>query len=281
MSPRLVFAAAAAVVALATGAAPALARADADQGAPQTKPAKSAPAKMTPKKASPLERAAADRLEPLARAAFWAHETDADPTDAEAGVKLSKALRLLKRNDEALAAVGRVLVFHPKDLEGLLELARDQIQNGHPFEALEPLRQAEAVAPRDWRAPSLRGVAYDQLGRPDDARQAWQAALRLSPDNPAVLSNLAMSLAAAGEAGKAETLLRKAVQSPEATIITRQDLALVLGLQGKTAEAEKLIRDDVPPVEAAADLAWFKAPAAPAPKPETRTWSSLEAQAGK
>lgn len=277
MSPRLVFAATAAVVALAIGAGPVLADATPDQA--KSAP-KAAPAKSAPKKASPMERAAADRLEPIARAAFWAREADVDPTDAQAGVELSKALRLIKRDDEALAAAGRVLLFHPKDVEGLLELARDQIQGRHPFEALEPLRQAETLAPKDWRAFSLRGVAYDQLDRPDDARQAWQAALKLSPDNPAVLSNMAMSLAAAGEAGKAETLLRKAVQSPQATVTTRQDLALVLGLQGKTAEAEKLIRDDVPPAQAAADLAWFKAPTAPA-KTETRTWGSLETPAAK
>ena len=106
-------------------------------------------------------------------------------------------------------------------------------------------------------------MAYDQLGRTDDARAAWREALALSPDNPAVLSNLAMSLAAGGEAAKAETLLRKAVQSPQAGVVTRQDLALVLGLQGKTAEAEKLIRDDVPPPQADADLAWFRTAAAP------------------
>ena len=81
-----------------------------------------------------------------------------------------------------------------------------------------------------------------------------------------------MSLAAGGEAAKAETLLRKAVQSPQAGVVTRQDLALVLGLQGKTAEAEKLIRDDVSPPQADADLAWFGTAAAP--KVEPHTWNS-------
>jgi Flp pilus assembly protein TadD len=276
MSPRLVLAATAAVLALAAGA-PALADPTPDAAAPaqsaQAKP-QQPPAKPKAKavKATPAEREAADRLEPLQRATFWTRESEIDPKDAEAGVKLSKALRQLHRSDEATVAAARVLVFHPKDVEGLLELARDHIQNQQAFYALEPLKQAAAQAPKDWRPLSLTGVAYDELGRPDDARQAWQAALKLSPDNPAVLSNLAMSLAASGDAPKAETLLRKAVQSPQATVTTRQNLALVLGLQGKTAEAEKLIRDDVPPAQAVAEMAWFKT----ASKPETRTWQSLE-----
>jgi Flp pilus assembly protein TadD len=290
MSPRLALAATAAAAALATGVAPALAdpgsaaqsqsqssAQSAAQAQSEAQPAKTSKAK--PVKATPAEREAADRLEPLQRATFWMREVDVDPKDAEAGVKLSKALRQLSRTEESTTAAERVLVFHPNDVEGLLELARDHIQAGQPFYALEPLKQAQTAAPKDWRPHSLIGVAYDQLGRTDDARAAWRQALAVSPDNPAVLSNLAMSLAAAGEAAKAETLLRKAVQSPQAGVVTRQDLAMVLGMQGKTAEAEKLIRDDVPPPQADADLAWFRT--APAPeKADPHTWSSLETPAG-
>ena len=288
MSPRLALAATAAAAALAGAVAPALADPGAGAQA-ESQPAKgqaseaqttAKTSKAKPVKATPAERLAADRLEPVQRATFWLRESDVDPQDAEAGVKLSKALRQLNRTEEATTSAARVLVFHPNDIEGLLELARDHIQTGQPFYALEPLKHAETAAPKDWRAFSLAGVAYDQLNRTDDARAAWRQALALSPDNPAVLSNLAMSLAAGGEAAKAETLLRKAVQSPQAGVVTRQDLALVLGMQGKTAEAEKLIRDDVPPPQADADLAWFKTAAAVAPRIEPHTWSSLETPAG-
>jgi Flp pilus assembly protein TadD len=287
MSPRLALAATAAAAALAAGVAPALAdpgaqaQAQSVQGQPSTQTPVQNSAK-TPKakpvKATPAERAAAERLQPLQRATFWMREVDIDPQDADAGVKLSKALRQLNRTDEAVTAAARVLVFHPNDVEGLLELARGHIQAGQPFYALEPLKHAQTAASKDWRPLSLIGVAYDQLGRTDGARAAWRQALTLSPDNPAVLSNLAMSLAAGGEVGKAETLLRKAVQSPQVGVVTRQDLALVLGLQGKTAEAEKLIRDDVPPPQADADLAWFRTAAAP--KVEPHTWSSLQTPTG-
>jgi Flp pilus assembly protein TadD len=242
-----------------------------DQGQPQA-PAQAQPA--PPRKATAEERAAADRLDPLARAAFWAREADIDPRDGEAGVKLARALRDLNRNEEAGQAAERVLVLQPGNVEAMLEVARANIARGQGFYAIAPAKAAIAAAPKDWRPLSLLGVAYDQVGRPDDARAAWGQALKLSPDNPSVLSNLALSYAAAGDAPQAETLLRKAVARPGSTLQMRQNLALVLGLQGKTAEAERLIRDDLPPETAEKTLAWLKAGAGP----NGRTWTSLQQQ---
>jgi Flp pilus assembly protein TadD len=248
-------------------AAAATAKADAkSQAAPAAPGAAAAPA--APRKATPQERAEAERLEPLARAAFWARETDVDPKDAEAGLKLSQALRALGRNDEAVAAADRILVVYPDNEDALLELARADIARNQGFFALDSLKRASAVAPKDWRAPSLMGVALAQISRTDEAREAWQAALRLSPNNPAVLTNLAMSYVEKGDAASAEPLLRTAAAQPGATLQTRENLALVLGLQGKTAEAERLIRQDLPPELAERNLAWLKARTA---DPQTAT----------
>ncbi len=223
------------------------------------KPAAAAQAADAPRKATPQERAQAERLEPLARAAFWAREADVDPKDAEAGMKLSQSLRALGRNDEAAAAADHVLVLYPDNVEALLEVARNDIARNQGFFALDPLKHAEALAPKDWRAPSLAGVALEQIGRLDEARAAWQDALKVSPNNASVLTNLAMSYVEKGDAASAEPLLRTAAAQPGATLITRENLALVLGLQGKTAEAEQLIRQDLPPELAEKNLAWLRA----------------------
>jgi Flp pilus assembly protein TadD len=218
-------------------------------------------------------RAQAERLEPLARAAFWAREANIDPADPEAAVKLAAAMRTLGRHDEAAAGVEALLAARPDHVEGLLELARIHIARGQGFYAVAPARKAAAAAPKDWRPLSLLGVAYEQVSRADDARAVWREALKLSPDNPAVLNNLALSLAAGGQPAEAETLLRRAAARPDATLATRQNLALVLGLQGKTGEAERLIRENLPPETAEENLAWLrKSAAAPA---STRSWDAL------
>ena len=77
------------------------------------KTAPPAPAKpAADPKATPEERAAADRMEPMGRAAFWASQVSADPKDTEAGLKLASALRALGRYQEAFEAAGQVLVLH-------------------------------------------------------------------------------------------------------------------------------------------------------------------------
>jgi Flp pilus assembly protein TadD len=243
-----------------------------------------------PKKATPAERAAAARLQPLARAAFWQHELTIDPADAEAGVGLCAALRSMGKYDEAADTIDRMIVIAPKNEEVLLESARSHIGAGHGFYAVQPLKDAEALAPKDWRPVSLMGVALEQTQRPDEALAAFNQALKLSPDNPAVLSNLALFMATRGDTAQAETLLRRAAAQPTSTAQERQNLALVLGLEGKTAEAEHLMRQDLPPEVADANLAYFRGGAAPAAataassaaqpvKPQAqpaRTWGSVQ-----
>jgi Flp pilus assembly protein TadD len=239
--------------ALASGAKPA---------APAAAPAASAQDAPARTKASPEIRAQAERMEPLARAAFWASQVDADPKDPEAGIRLTAALRALGRFDEAAQAVDAVLVLQPQNIDALLERARVAVGRGQGFYAIEPVRKALQIAPKDWRAATLLAVAMDQAQRPDEALAAHRKAMEIAPDNAVVLSNAAMFYAAQGDKPQAETLLRKAAAEPDATLQVRQNLALVLGLQGKIAEAEKIEREDLPPQMAQANLDYFKAASA-------------------
>ena len=258
--------------ALLLAALPVAARADAPTSAPgQTVPTPSATAKTAqakpvqaatpapPKKASAEQRAEAERLEPLARAAFWGNEVAVDPRDVQAGVKFAASLRALGRNDEAASAAEQVLIVEPANREALLETARAHLAAGQGFYAVDPLNKLRALEPKDWRYVSLLGVAYEQVSRTDDAETAWRQALQMSPDNPAILSNLAMHFAARGESSEAERLLRQAAAQPGASIQVRQNLALILGLEGKLAEAERLERQDLPPELADANIAYLRA----------------------
>ena len=235
-----------------------------------------------PRKATPEERAAADRLDPLARAAFWAQEVTADPTDPVAGVRLAHALRAIRQFAEASDAARQVLVTHPDSLDALLESARALIAQNQGFYAIEPLKHAQAVAPKDWRVASLMGVALNQVRRDADADAAWRQALALSPDNPAVLSNMAMALADHGQAAEAEALLRRAAAQPSAGLQVRQNLTLVLGIEGKLDEAEKLLREDLPPEQADANLDYLRALTAKpsAPAASQRSWRTVKGAGG-
>jgi Flp pilus assembly protein TadD len=266
--------------ALSLAAASALA-ATAPASTPATTPSPTAAAPAAAQKpapppkplpATPEERAMVERMEPLSRAAFWAHEVDNFPMDYDARLKLAKAMRALGRYEDAGAAADQLLVLQPSNLEALLESARDKVAANQGFYAVDLAQRAEALAPRDWRPVSLMAVALEQSGRESDALAAHRKALALAPDNPATLTNLGMYLAVHGDAAGAEPLLRKAVAAPGASAQERQNLALVLGLQGKFDEAERLARQDLPPDVVQNNLAYLHADANGA---QPRTWDSV------
>jgi Flp pilus assembly protein TadD len=249
-----------------------------DQAAASAKPAK--PVKLV--KASKAEREMAERTDPVTRAQFWANQLSVDPTDAEAGLKLASALRAMGEWEKASDTAQDVTIRYPDNVDAYLDFARGEIGGGNGFNAIQPLKQALALAPKDWRPLSLLGVAYEQVGRDDDAAQAYNMALALAPTNPSIMTNLAIFKLARGDAAGAETLLRRAVALPGAGQQARQNLAYVLGREGRFDDAEKLMRQDLPPAEVSNNLSYLRAafakptetPAAP------RTWDALKSDGG-
>ena len=262
----------------------------------QTNTAPAAP-ESTFVKATPQQIENELRADPMSQAAFFARQFAHDATNAKLGLYLSNAQRAIGRYDDAAATAHAVLLFAPDNTDVLLAAARAHIEGSNGFYAIDLLKRLDELKPNDWQAWSLLGVAYDQTKRPDDAQAAWQTALKMSPNNPAVLTNIAMAHVANGDFAGAEPLLRTAVAQKDVTLQERQNLALVLGLEGKMSEAEKLLRADLPPAVAEANLAWLQtslqnrlsATATPAATPvattpvaaaPSRSWDGLKATGG-
>ncbi|WP_339871862.1 tetratricopeptide repeat protein [uncultured Brevundimonas sp.] len=275
MSPTLAkVATVSAVLALTLGTAPALA--GDPRPAPATPQAQAAPAVRAP--ASAAVRATYERMDPLARSLFWTGEMEINPADPVAGPRAAQALREMGRYDQAAEAAAKTLVAQPANYDALLELGRAHIARGQAFYGIAALEQARALRPDDWRPLSLLGAAYQQVRRPEDARLAWNEGLRLSPDNPDILNNVAIGWLTAGDPAAAETLLRRAVAQPGASLQVRLNLAMAMGLQNKIAEAEQMLRRDLPPEQADRNIAWLRnrtGSAIPA-SATARTWTSLQ-----
>lgn len=224
-------------------------------------------------------RAAYDRTDALSRQIFWTDQAEIDPADPVAGVKAAQALRELGRFDQAADMAGKVLTVQPGNVEAMLEVGRAHIARGQAFYGIAALESARAAQPEDWRAWSLLGTAYEQVRRPDDAQAAWGQALVLSPDNPDVLTNMAISAVTRGDVTAAEPLLRRAAARPGASLKVRLNLAMVLGLTGQMDEAEQILRRDLPPDAADRNMAWLQArtgPGAGTGTEQARTWNSLQ-----
>ena len=238
--------------------------------------AQQAPATATRQPASAEVRAAYDRADALSRSVFWTEQAEINPMDPIAGVRAAQAMRELGRHQEAAEMAERVLLVQPANVEAMLEVGRGHIARGQAFYGIAALERARDARPDDWRPWSLLGTAYEQVRRSHDAQAAWAQALALSPENPDVLTNMAISAMTRGDTAAAEPLLRRAAARPEASLKVRLNLAMALGLSGQMDEAETIMRRNLPPDAADQNLAWLRARAAAPATEQARTWNSLQ-----
>ena len=149
-------------------------------------------------------------------------------------------------------------IRNPHSMPLLGEYGRALADVGDYNQALDVLTRAHTPDNPDWRVLNAQGAVLDQLGRYTEAQQHYMAALRIVPGEPSVLSNLGLSYALTKDLRRAEATLRQAMTRPNAAPKVRQNLALVVGLEGRFAEAEQIARADLPPDEAAANVAYLK-----------------------
>src|SRR6476661_7340175 len=178
--------------------------------------------------------------------------------DADAALQYGKALRATGQKSQAVAVLEQATIAHPGNKALLAGYGRALADNGNFQQAFDILGRAHSPDDPDWRILSVQGAALDQLGRFEEARQYYASALKIAPDEPSVLSNLGLSYVLSRDLPKAEETLRRAYASTRADARVRQNLGLVVGLQGRFAEAESIVKADLPPDEAAANVAYLK-----------------------
>ena len=149
-------------------------------------------------------------------------------------------------------------IAHPGNKLLLAAYGRALADNGNFQQAFDVLGRAHSPDDPDWRLLSAQGATLDQLGRYEEARQYYSSALKIAPDEPSVLSNLGLSYVLSKDLPKAEETLRRAHSLAGTDPRVRANLALAVGLQGRLAEAEKIVKADLPPAEAAANVAQLK-----------------------
>jgi len=156
---------------------------------------------------------------------------------------------------------------HPTNKGIAGEYGRLLLEFNHVTLAEKMLEQADDPLHPDWKIVSARGTVYAKQNQYSQAVPLFERALQLSPDQPSVMSNLALAYAMEGNVEKAEPLLRKAAALDGGDPRVNQNLALVLGLQGKYDEAKLVIARDVPPDRAAANIDYLQQMVKLDPKP--------------
>jgi Flp pilus assembly protein TadD len=182
----------------------------------------------------------------------------ANPSDVTVAMHYAQALRGTGQHAQAVAVLEQISMLNPHNKAVLGEYGRALAEEGAYQQALDVLDRAHTPDQPDWHILSAQGAVLDQMGRHDDAQRHYLTALKIVPDEPTVLSNLGLSYALSKDLKNAEATLRRAASHQPVDPRVRQNLALVVGLQGRFDEAESIARADLPPDEAAANVAYLK-----------------------
>jgi Flp pilus assembly protein TadD len=180
---------------------------------------------------------------------------DAHPNDKRIALTYARALQKSTRYAQAVAVLQRLAATYPKDREVLGTYGKALVDAGRLQEAADVLPQAHTPENPNWTILSAQGTVADQQGEHLQAQEFYQAALKIVPNQPDVLSNLGLSYALAKQLPRAESTLELAASQPNADVRVRQNLALVLALEGKFAQAQTVAQHDLPPLQAAENVA--------------------------
>jgi Flp pilus assembly protein TadD len=204
----------------------------------------------------------------------WGRRYDANRKDKTTALTYARALHALDRNAQAVAVLQGLAIQYPEDMKVLGAYGKALADAGRLKEAADILSRAHTPERPDWSVLSAQGSIADQLGNHEDARAYYEAALKIRPNEPSVLSNLGLSYALSKQLPRAEETLLLAAHQPSADIRVRQNLALVLALQGKFEQAEEWSRHDLPPMDAAANVAAIRQTIS-----QSNTWSEIQKSA--
>src|SRR5436190_14153685 len=182
----------------------------------------------------------------------------ANPRDADNAIRYAQALRATDQRAQAAAVLETAALHNPDNRALLGAYGRALADAGNFKQALEVLERAHSPDQPDWRILSVHGAVMDQMGRHAEAQRYYASALKIMPDEPSVLSNLGLSYALSKDLRRAEETLHRAAARASGDRRVGQNLALVVGLQGRFQEAETIARSDLPPDEAAANVAYLK-----------------------
>jgi Flp pilus assembly protein TadD len=182
----------------------------------------------------------------------------ANPSDPEVAARYAQALRATGQRAQAVAILEQASMRNPHNKVLLGEYGRALAEAGQYEQALEVFDRSHTPEQPDWRILSAQGAVLDQMGRHEEAQRHYLTALKIVPDEPTVLSNLGLSYALSKDLKNAEATLRRAAAHRPVDPRVRQNLALVIGLQGRFAEAEDIARADLPPDQAAANVAYLR-----------------------
>lgn len=181
-----------------------------------------------------------------------------NPDDQDVILGYARNLRFAGGADQAINVLHKGLARYPEHSGMRTELGKAQVAAGRNVAAVRTLTVVTQADPGNWQALSALGIAYDLLGDYHSAERSYFGALAISPDEPGVLNNLALSKALAGDLDGGVAILSRLTSGMNVRPQYRQNLALLYVMQGEIRLAERLIKHDLPERLAEQNLAYYR-----------------------
>lgn len=160
------------------------------------------------------------------------------PTTLDGEIRRAQLLRSKGDYDDAGRALAQMMLVAPDNPKVVSEYGKLLVQQGRPRDAISFLDRAIQLQPKDWTLYSALGVAYDQNDDHAHARVAYEHALTLSPGEPTVLNNLAVSRVLAGNLPDAQKYLAEASTHTGASPKIANNLAMLAGMKGPESRTQ-------------------------------------------
>jgi len=181
------------------------------------------------------------------------------PNNAPALRLLGQGLYWSRREEEAIAILGRAIALDPLEVEPYSMLARALHDRGLRrqgegdgdgarvsfMRAIDRWHQALAFAPENVDFLRSLGIEYFSVGSIDDAEAALARAAQLSPEDGLIQGNLGAVFLAQGRLAEAEAALVRASATDSLRAEWRSNLASVYEKQGRGEEVEQALRQAV------------------------------------
>jgi Flp pilus assembly protein TadD len=216
--------------------------------------------KLASSQADPVVTGSTSSVPSIRQTAEAARAWQEKPGSVRRAVTYARLLDQANEKQQLIRVLETTISHNPNDPKLVAYLGKELILTGRSKAGVEQLNKAIAAGEANWKNYSALGSGYDQMGQHAKAREAYNKALQLKPNEVAVHNNIGMSYILEGDLKQAEASLRQAQKLPEGEFnqTLRQNLALSVGLQGRFDEAREIASRDLPPAQVEENLAFLK-----------------------
>lgn len=162
---------------------------------------------------------------------------------------LSLARLYAKQHNDAKEReiLNRALALQPNEPLANYLMGKLELDDNHYNEAIAAFERGRISRPDDIDLSTGQAVANDMLGKHGAAQMLYIRTMKQNPnaDLANLRTDLAMSYLLTGDAKKALAILKEDAKKPNASPVTRHNMALAYGLLGKNSEAKAILNGDI------------------------------------